>query len=129
MEREYLVEGAIVIFVLVVISLIFLSSNAEIRKDIGNIVDDVFGFGKEKEAKLEGAEAFDLWKSSLEECSGDRCACKLVRGRMVGGYSLFLKNTEEGASLLLFSSDGEILKRDFLDSTLIGLMKRVAVKD
>ncbi|MFH1828998.1 MAG: hypothetical protein ABH824_07090 [Nanoarchaeota archaeon] len=129
MEREYLIEGILVMIVLIVIAIIFLSFNTEMRQEIGDIINDVFGLTSEKDAQRKGWDSVELWQKSLEECTDPgMCSCVLQRGAMIEGYKLFAKNTAEGVYLLLYTDQNELIDKVEITGKKLTLMKMVSVK-
>ena len=110
MERSYIVYAIIVVALMVVIALIVLKFYPETFSEVGKIANEVFDIVPEEEAKT--IESMDKFISSVESCLSTefvRCGCKLESRHLPQDYFMLIRNTAEGVSISLLSSEDAVI--------------------
>ncbi|MFH0752805.1 MAG: hypothetical protein V1914_04400 [archaeon] len=113
MEREYLVEGLIVVVVLLVLFVGFLSLFPEAREQIEDFSMDILGLGFAKSPE-EIKATVKLARDSFDLCSvatAKNCVCDVEIDIVPGDYKIVIDNSGSGSKFILL--DGS----DYIEGT------------
>jgi len=110
MEREYLVNGIIVIFVLVVVFAGFLALFPQVKDRVMGFSTNFLGLGFAK-APEQIRETVSFMKDSLDLCSstvGEGCICSIDMDAMPSDYYLLLENSGASSKFLILDSNQRV---------------------
>ncbi len=125
MEREYVIEGLIILAVVFVVAFIFFSSFRESFEEVKIIAEEVFQWKKPELRNAAANVAKNLILENFKKCleSGEKCSCEMDRFNLPYEYQIVIKNTDGGVLVEVLNEEGKIITHEKYDGFEIGMLE------